>query len=53
MIQFSDNARLIGRQGDEMMALCDVCKDFKDEIESTYFPIIKAMYVVREIRCNL
>ena len=39
--------------GDELMALWDVFKDFKDEIESTDFPIIKAMNGVREIRCNL
>ena len=43
----------INSQCDEMMALWDVFKDFKDEIESTDFPIINAMYGVREIRCNL
>lgn len=49
----SDNTLLINSHGDELMALWDVFKDFKDEIESTDFPIIKAMNGVREIRCNL
>ena len=49
----SDNTLRINSHGDELMALWDVFKDFKDEIESTDFPIIKAMNGVREIRCNL
>lgn len=49
----SDNTLLINSHGDELMALWDVFKDFKDEIESTDFPIIKAMNGVREVRCNL
>ena len=43
----------INSQCDEMMALWDVFKDFKDEVESNNFPIIDAMNGVREIRCNL
>ena len=42
----SDNTLRINSHGDELMALWDVFKDFKDEIESTNFPIIKAMYGV-------
>ena len=52
---FTQNSNTLhpNSQGDEIMALWDVFKDFKDEIESTDFPIIKAMNGVREIRCNL
>ena len=49
----SDNTLRINSHGDELMALWDVFKDFEDKIESTDFPIIKAMYGVRAIRCNL
>ena len=49
----SDNTLRINSHGDELMSLWDVFKDFEDKIESTDFPIIKAMNGVREIRCNL
>ena len=49
----SDNTLLINSHGDELMALWDVFKDFKDEVESNNFPIIDAMNNVREIRNSI
>ena len=49
----SDNTLLINSHGDELMALWDVFKDFKDEVESNNFPIIDAMNNVREIRHSI
>ena len=49
----SDNTLLINSQGDEIMALWDVFKDFIDEVESNNVPIIDAMNNVREIRNSI
>ena len=49
----SDNTLKMNCYGDELMALWDVFKDFKDEVESNNFPIIDAMNNVREIRNSI
>ena len=48
----SDNTLLINSHGDEIMALWDVFKDFKDEIIID-LPIMKAMNTIRAVRDEL
>lgn len=49
----SNDTLLMNVQGDELMALWDVFKDFKDETASVNLPIIKAMDEIRSIRNHL